>query len=383
MRDALGPGTLLGYCTNVHAGDTLEQTLSNLQQHAARVRQLLERQDPMGVGLWLSADAARAALDDDGVAVLRDRLGQLGLLAYTINGFPYGNFHQPVVKHAVYEPDWTDPRREAYTIDLAHILSGLLDEGDEGSISTLPLGWSDQWTESNTQAATARLRTVAQALHRIEAETGRFIHVDLEPEPGCVMQDADTTIEVFQNGILSTGDEMLLRRHLQICHDVCHTAVMFEDQRDVLQRYQAHGLSVGKVQISNAVRVDLDQQRKTRLAQVAAFAEDRYLHQTVARTTDGTLRFHEDLPQALQQVGHDDDQWRVHFHVPIDLERFHAIETTRDHVEAMIALRDTTDCRHFEVETYAWDVLPPELRRTDLATGIADELRFVMQSARG
>ena len=49
----------------------------------------------------------------------------------------------------------------------------------------------------------------------------------------------------------------------------------------------------------------------------------------------------------------------------------------------MIALRDTTDCRHFEVETYAWDVLPPELRRTDLATGIADELRFVMQSARG
>ena len=36
MRDALGPGTVLGYCTNVHAGATLGQTLANLETHAAR-----------------------------------------------------------------------------------------------------------------------------------------------------------------------------------------------------------------------------------------------------------------------------------------------------------------------------------------------------------
>jgi hypothetical protein len=30
--------------------------------------------------------------------------------------------------------------------------------------------------------------------------------------------------------------------------------------------------------------------------------------------------------------------------------------------------------RHFEVETYAWSVLPPELQQPDLAAGIAAEM---------
>ena len=35
--------------------------------------------------------------------------------------------------------------------------------------------------------------------------------------------------------------------------------------------------------------------------------------------------------------------------------------------------------RHFEVETYAWNVLPPELQRDSLADGIADELKWVRE----
>ena len=32
---------------------------------------------------------------------------------------------------------------------------------------------------------------------------------------------------------------------------------------------------------------------------------------------------------------------------------------------------------HLEVETYAWGVLPPELRQPDLAAGIAQELAWL------
>ncbi len=40
---------------------------------------------------------------------------------------------------------------------------------------------------------------------------------------------------------------------------------------------------------------------------------------------------------------------------------------------------DLHDCKHFEVETYAWTVLPDELKTEDLARGIAKELLWVQE----
>ena len=50
--------------------------------------------------------------------------------------------------------------------------------------------------------------------------------------------------------------------------------------------------------------------------------------------------------------------------------------------ECLAAAREMSDCRHFEVETYAWGVLPAELRQPDLAAGIADEMRWLAQAWR-
>ena len=38
---------------------------------------------------------------------------------------------------------------------------------------------------------------------------------------------------------------------------------------------------------------------------------------------------------------------------------------------------DEDGVRHFEVETYAWNVLPKELRTDDLAEGIAREILWL------
>jgi hypothetical protein len=38
-----------------------------------------------------------------------------------------------------------------------------------------------------------------------------------------------------------------------------------------------------------------------------------------------------------------------------------------------------SDCRDFEVETYAWTVLPDELKTDDLARGIARELLWTRE----
>jgi hypothetical protein len=70
----------------------------------------------------------------------------------------------------------------------------------------------------------------------------------------------------------------------------------------------------------------------------------------------------------------------VHFHVPIYLSEFGRLHATQEQIgECVSAARRYSSCRHFEVETYAWGVLPAELKQPDLAAGIADELRWFEQ----
>jgi len=379
----------LGYCTNVHAGPDLEQTRQNLERYALAVKQRFSPDVPMGVGLWLAAPAARSLLVDDALAIesFREWLEEKGLVPFTFNGFPHGDFHQAVVKHRVYEPTWRDLDRLDYTRDLIEIQHQLLPEGMSGSISTLPLAWGQPAsTAEDFEQDAWQLEQIAEHLASLEDETGRRITLAIEPEPGCVLQRSEDVVRFFEQHLLPNRDEDVLRRYITVCHDICHASVMFEEQADVLARFRAAGIGVGKIQVSSAVALRLDDlpasDRPAALAQLAGFNEPRYLHQTVIRQTpDSTPVFYEDLHLALAQAGSDPanlrGEWRVHFHVPIYLERFGRIDTARPEILACLAecaQHPTTD--HFEVETYAWGVLPPELRQADLAAGIAEEMRW-------
>ena len=379
----------LGYCTNVHAGADLQTTRQNLQQHALGVKSIVSPDAPMGIGLWLSASAAAKLRQDEQFDDFRDWLTESGLVPYTMNGFPFGDFHQEIVKHNVYQPTWFEPARQAYTADLVNLLDRLLPAEQEATISTLPICWGTPApAEADLQQAAQHLLELAEQLRQLEEESGRCISICLEPEPGCYLDRGEDIVNFFQNYLLPAGNEETTRRYLRVCHDVCHAAVMFEPQAEVLNRYVNAGLQVGKVQVSSAVILPREVTNSADLApaleQLAGFAEDRYLHQTVVQSSDGnSTRFYEDLRIALdevdlaQAVG---TEWRVHFHVPIYLETFAHLHTSRADVEACLAT-----CRQlgldtsFEVETYAWGVLPSELQVPELATGIAREIEWFKQ----
>ncbi|MDA1312013.1 MAG: metabolite traffic protein EboE [Acidobacteria bacterium] len=389
MRDVFGPGTILGYCTNVHAGASLPETVKNLEQHTLAVKARVSPNEPMGVGLWLAARAARDLLaEPEELARFRDWLWERGLEAFTLNGFPYGDFHGREVKYRVYEPDWRDPERLRYTLDLARIQATLRPAGAEGSISTLPVGWraSIAADASGVERAAGQLRDLADELARIEDEQGQLIHVDLEPEPGCYLDKSSDVVEFFEQHLLGDGNAGRIRRHLRVCHDICHSAVMFEPDRIAFENYARAGIEVGKVQISCAVRARFDlldgAGRKEMMRQLGEFAEDRYLHQTVIRGTSGEQTFHDDLPALLSQdtAGEPAGEWRIHFHVPLYLASFGLLETTQQQVaECLAAVQQFSAVRHFEAETYAWSVLPSELRVDELAVGIAHEVTWLRQ----
>src|SRR5262249_44995029 len=152
----------------------------------------------------------------------------------------------------------------------------LLPSGMAGSISTLPVAWGKPPpSQDDLRQAAANLRDVAERLARLERETGRFICLCLEPEPGCFIQRSTDLVRFFEDYLLRKDDEGVTRRYLRVCHDVCHAVVMFEGQAEVFRAYQAAGLSVGKVQVSSAVCMMLDglvpAERLAAVAQLATF----------------------------------------------------------------------------------------------------------------
>ncbi len=383
-------GRQLAYCTNVHAGSDLVGLTDNLSRYSLAVKQHVSPDHPMGVGLWIAAPAVERLRDPAALADLAAWLADHSLVPFTLNGFPYGNFHERVVKHRVYHPTWFEPERLQYTLDLINLLDALLPGSLQGSISTLPIAWREPApSDTQLQAARHHLRTVAQRLAQLEADTGRLIYLCLEPEPGCYLQ-CGRDIQQFFRGFLSDDREAdQLRRYLRVCHDVCHAAVMFEDQAEVLAQYAQQGIQVGKVQISSAVEANFqqaDRQRREQLInQLASFVEERYLHQTAMQLSEGDpLVFFDDLGEAIAAARQHPEYlrgtWRVHFHVPIYLERFGVIDTTQRHVRCCLEAAGRHDeLVHFEVETYAWSVLPDPLRHEQLADGIAQEMRWVVQ----
>ncbi|QGH70043.1 metabolite traffic protein EboE [Pseudactinotalea sp. HY158] len=362
----------LAYCSNVHPAEDPEGIHAQLRRFAGPVRERLGV-DRLGVGLWLpAATAALLAADARKLDALRAVLDEQGLEVVTLNAFPYGGFHDRVVKHRVYRPDWTEPERLAFTLDAATVLAGLL-PGDaaRGSISTLPLAWHTPWSDDARGLARANLDALAVGLERLRERTGRHIRVGFEPEPGCVIETTEEAIAELA-GVDTT--------HLGVCVDACHLATAFEDAGTAVAALASAGLPVVKAQLSAALHVADPAAAATREL-LEEFVEERFLHQVREPAPGGGLLHRDDLPDALAgDALPASEPWRIHFHLPLHAAPSAPLAGTgAELVETMRALvggdRPLTD--HLEVETYTWTVLPEGQRPTDdagLVAGIAAEL---------
>ena len=370
----------LCYCTNVHPCRSAAEVERVLDAYALPVR---ERAGfGIAVGLWLPAvavdDMRRDASQRSG---LRRALDSRGLTCHTLNAFPFGDFHGSRVKEQVYLPDWSDPRRLDYTAACARLLADLLPAGVDGSISTLPLGFKQAARGPGFfDEAIARLLDMAAVLERVRDETGRTIRLAIEPEPFCLLETTAEVVGFFGrlwDAADAAGTGRAAREHLGVCYDVCHQAVEFEDAAAAVGGLRSAGIRINKVQISCAIQLDDPADAEARAA-LAAFAEPKYLHQTMARAADGRILRAVDLSPALATAPPDEwlhaRPWRTHFHVPVDAERLGPLGTTRAELRAALAAVAGLDERpHMEVETYTWPVLPG-VTATDIVDGLAREL---------
>ena len=350
---------MLGYCTNVHSGDSFLDVLNNLNEYAAVVQRTLQK--PLGVGLWLS-DTASREVDRE---LLVDTLAELELEAFTLNGFPFSDFHQEVVKHKVYEPNWSTEARLDYTIRLAAILAGITNQ-EEAGISTLPLGW-DNATFKNDDCV-EKLNKCIDGLEEVEQQTSKCIHLDIETEPGCRLQRSQELCEFIHTYF---GDDERVRRYIRVCYDTCHAAVMHECVQDCVRNYNNVGLSIGKVQLSSAIEFELGEHFKSSTTHM--FAEPRYLHQASVRQGEDVQFFenYSEIPSSMNT-----GLCRVHFHVPIHLHSLGELQTTQQDLLASIAVLKEAGGGDWEVETYTWSVTPSDLQDDQLVDSITKEVEW-------
>lgn len=396
----------LAYCLNLHASDDLGGTIEGMRRITLPLAERLAGGAPFGVGLYLPAAVATALAAPDQLATLGDFLVEHQLDPFTYNAFPFTGFHEDGLKEDVFRPTWTEESRVEFTLAVANVATALAARGinhgpdEHVSIST-HTGMFGAWVKGkqDLEACARNMARCVAAFAEIEASGGPRIVLSLEAEPRASAGDTAELAEFLawarpfaasclaQTGMDAASAEAATRRHLGTCLDTCHAAVEFETPEDSLAQ-ASRGGPLGKLQFASAVSlIDPPNEVDARIA-FLDLEEPRYLHQVTGSGTSGLLRC-DDLPDLGATSANDwfeCEEWRCHFHVPVDRTDLEGgLGTTRAHADRTLraALADpakwTTEELHLEIETYTWDVLSRTARGTgDLVDGLEREYRHVM-----
>jgi sugar phosphate isomerase/epimerase len=404
----------LAYCLNVLASEDERALVAQLDAVCVPVREHVVRATgggTLGVGLYLPANLAFTLAEDraaDRRRALVQAFEERGLAVFSANAFPFGGFHRPGLKQRVFRPAWDERERVLFTAAVAVVATEFAARdaaapGGHFSISThTGLHRDEPRALERVEAVGAGLAFALVLLERIAAARGVDVVLALEPEPRSLAGDthelaalwprlvAAIEAELERRGVRAPAE--LVRRHLGLCLDTCHAAVEFEDGGSAARCAHALGIAVGKVQVSSALRLERPGSDAVGRERLLALDEPVYLHQVTARTRDEFLRCG-DLSELARRLSSGEraawlaaDEWRCHFHVPVDapepLPGAGGLATTaREGAATLGVLLDDpslwgTRDLHVEVETYTFDVLPAELRAGGLAAGLARELEW-------
>ncbi len=384
----------LTYCTNIHPGSNWKSTFDSLKEYVPGIKAKVSNNDSFGLGLRLSNKASEELNEGDNLTVFKKWLRENEVYVFTMNGFPYGNFHDERVKENVHAPDWTTKERVIYTKRLFQQLAELIPDGISGGISTSPITYK-HWYDSEVARQKAfeigakNFVEVALYLHEIERTTGKYLHLDIEPEPDGLLENSDEVVYFFETHLIPLGIEVLrnkygkddsqieelIKRYITVCYDICHFSLAFEEPEDTFKKLAKAEIKIGKIQVSAALKIINDQENEDAIWEsLSQFDEPTYLHQ-VTEKVEGNVKTYNDLPIVLERRK-EFTELRSHFHVPIFLEQFGQLYSTQDHILKVIDyLKTNRVSEHLEIETYTWDVLPKKLKK-NLSESIIREIEW-------
>lgn len=387
----------LTYCSNIHPGEKWDDHFAALKTTVPYIRQNLAPDSAFALGLRIANEASIELSKPERLTEFKAWLNEQNIFVPIINGFPYGGFHNTTVKDHVHTPDWTTTDRRDYTIRLFDILTQLLPDKRDGGVSTPPLSYKLWWkveAERNKaiKIATGHIFEVLDHLIEIKNRTGKTLHLDIEPEPDGILDNVADFVEWYRDYLLPNGVGYLIDKHhfseekakeailehIQLCYDICHAAVAYEEAEVILESLDQIGIKIGRIQVSSALKVKFDTNPTEKYEAIKAFNEPVYLHQVVEKGNDGSKMAYPDLPEALAAwKATDNSEWRVHFHVPLFIDNYGVLESTQSEIVKTLAIQKKKPFSNYmEVETYTWGVLPEAIQKP-IGESIVRELKWV------
>tara|TARA_R110002049_G_scaffold94181_4_gene232264 strand:- start:193 stop:1386 length:1194 start_codon:yes stop_codon:yes gene_type:complete len=385
----------VSYCSNIHPGEDWEQTLLSLKTYLPKIKKEVSPDAPFGIGLRLSNIASLGLNEGSNLQDFKDWLDKNQFYVFTMNGFPYGNFHNERVKDLVHAPDWTTHERLDYTKRLFDQLAFLIPEGISGGISTSPVSYRHWHTSSEaldstfTTGAESMAKVVLQLVD-IERNTAKHLHLDIEPEPDGMMENSDEVLHFYEAYLIPIGTQKLISvlgcdketarelilRHITVCYDVCHFSLAYEEPGHTLEKFRKAGIKVGKIQVSSALKILFKEGENEEIwRSLAQFNEPTYLHQVTEKVGNKVVTY-KDLAEVLEKRPKV-SELRSHFHVPIFLEKYDHLFSTQDQILKVLEyLKKDQFSDQLEIETYTWDVLPKNLKM-ELSNSIVRELEWL------
>jgi hypothetical protein len=158
--------------------------------------------------------------------------------------------------------------------------------------------------------------------------------------------------------------------------------VEYEKPESAIERFTSNGIRISKLHFSSAMKIAPSAESK---AALKSFVDPVYFHQVIARNGNGSLTRYLDLDEALKPTSapsaEREEEWRIHFHVPLHCAASTIFETTVDHLLGVMDLlqKNPKLCSHIEMETYTWEVLPPELKNRDVVDQLAGEYEWTLK----
>lgn len=370
----------LTYCSNVHPSGNLAEAEAVYRDLVAPTLRRNLGPGLLCLGAWWPADLALALAKDQAVLEKHgDLLEELGLVPSSINVFPLGRFHGAGVKEKVYEPDWSSEVRLEATLAAGLAAAKLCRRlGVKRAVmSTLPLGF--RGVDRRARPGPEHVRNIfrmAIALAAIADQEGVHVELALEPEPWCMLESIEECVTWLSDEAMGfaakQGDEAKMRRHIGICIDLCHAAVIGEDSIKGYELAVSSGIRVGKIQLSVALKA----RGEDGLQRLRAYDEPVYLHQTWSRM-NGAGPFLDLGSEALQGYeAAEEEEFVSHFHVPLFFEGDHPLASSRAELLTFLDfVRDgkLAEGLILEVETYTNPQIADELAfaRHYLRNGVA------------
>lgn len=372
----------LCYSLNVFPSETeVDRRISKIGEKFNYIRQQLDLPEttPFALGFWADAKFVEQMKIPENLKLIKKFLKENNFYVFTLNAFPYGQFHEQPVKEKVYLPDWTTDQRTDFTCSAADFLSAILPENTQGSISTLPGGYKNALQQSGKgfeEKIASNLRKVTGYLAALEQTKGTKILLGIEMEPDCLWESPDEFIQFFKKYL---GDDETAHRYIGVCYDTSHQELIGGIAGAGLQKLIDANIQIAKIQLSTALKT-------ARLTTedfnaLKPFSDAIYLHQTRKFNPQGImLQKFNDIPVE----GGDDEKGHLvsHFHLPIfcaDLTG--SISAANAELLAVIAQLNNRPgiCRNLEIETYTYNVLPESLADGPIENNIFKEYKWFLE----